>query len=96
MTRQRDCAGPPAGPAQSAQPIPAGYRIFLLTVWRSDSSTAQGAQLRFSLDDPRSGQRRGFGEPEALFAFLEACLGAGDVVNLVNPYESTSQGGPKP
>lgn len=51
-------------------PLPANYRIFLLTVWRDDSTAAEGAALRFSLHDPRTGQRRGFGESEALLAFL--------------------------
>jgi hypothetical protein len=77
MAREQDCAGSPA-PAQSVKPMPTDYRIFLLTVWRNDSSAAEGAVLLYSLDDPRSGQRRGFGEPEGLLAFLAACLGAGD------------------
>ncbi len=72
--------------------MPNTYRIFLLTVWRDVSSTAEGAALRFSLDDPRSGQRRGFGEPAGLLAFLAACLDAGDAANQADPDEQWPQG----
>ena len=68
-------------------PLPTNYRIFLLTVWRNESGAAEGTALRFSLDDPRSGQRRGFGEPEALLAFLAASLDAGDAANQADPGE---------
>jgi hypothetical protein len=90
MTRQQGCVGSAGGPTQSAQPNPAGYRIFLLTVWRDDGMAEGGGALRFSLDDPRSGQRRGFGEPEGLLAFLAACLDAGDDGNPGGPDESNS------
>ncbi|HSN77197.1 MAG TPA: hypothetical protein VL334_19170 [Anaerolineae bacterium] len=63
-------------------PLPTNYRIFLLTVWRDDSTAAEGAALRFSLHDPRSRQRRGFSELEGLLAFLEARLDASDIVNF--------------
>jgi hypothetical protein len=66
-------------------PLPNTYRIFLLTVWRDEGSAAEGAVLRFSLDDPRSGQRRGFGEPAGLLAYLAACLDAGDAANPADP-----------
>lgn len=56
-------------------PLPTNYRIFLLTVWRTGSASGQGAaELRFSIDDPRSGQRRGFGTLNGLVAFLERSL----------------------
>ncbi len=58
------------------------YRIFLLTVWRDDDAVANKAVLRFSVHDPRSGQRRGFSEMEGLLAFLEARLDAGDAVDF--------------
>jgi len=62
--------------------LPTNYRIFLLTVWRDDNAAANKAVLRFSVHDPRSGQRRGFSEMESLLAFLEARLDARDVVNF--------------
>ena len=54
--------------------LPTNYRIFVLTVWRDQGAAAEEPVLRFSLHDPRSGQRRGFGESEVLLAFLEASL----------------------
>lgn len=56
-------------------PLPNNYRIFLLTVWRNGSASGHGtAELRFSIDDPRSGQRRAFGTLNGLVAFLERSL----------------------
>lgn len=69
------------------QSLPTTYRIFLLTVWRDEGSAAEGAALRFSLDDPRSGQRQGFSEWNSLLSFLEARLDAGEVANLENANE---------
>ena len=73
-----------------SRPSPTSYRIFLLTVWRDDDIDRKHPVLRFSLDDPRTGQRRGFGEPEGLLAFLAACLDAGDDGNPGGPDESNS------
>jgi hypothetical protein len=56
-------------------PLPTNYRIFLLTVWRNGSAGGKDAtELRFSIDDPRSGQRRAFGRIRDLAAFLERSL----------------------
>lgn len=79
--RDTGCTGSTAEPVQLIDPMPNTYRIFLLTAWRDGGSTAEGGALRFSLDDPRSGQRRGFGEPAGLLTFLAACLDAGDAAN---------------
>lgn len=54
--------------------MPTNYRIFLLTVWRDDSAADRTNILRFSLHDHRSDQRRGFGDIDALLAFLNECL----------------------
>lgn len=62
--------------------LPTNYRIFLLTVWRDDGVPHGEGVLRFSVHDPRSGQRRGFSEMESLLAFLEARLDASDVVDF--------------
>ena len=47
------------------------YRIYLLAVWaeRGRNKEAQ-AQWRYSLEDPHTGQRRGFASLEALTVAL--------------------------
>ncbi|MBV7339958.1 hypothetical protein KFU94_69470 [Chloroflexi bacterium TSY] len=56
---------------------PPHYRIYLLTVWKEETASEQpddtGAQdiWRFCLEDPRSGQRRGFPNAIALAAALQ-------------------------
>jgi hypothetical protein len=56
-------------------PLPTNYRIFLLTVWRNGSAGEKDVtELRFSIDDPRSGQRRALGRLNELVAFLERSL----------------------
>ena len=51
---------------------PPRYRSYLLTFWEERSQgPAASAVWRFSLEDPRSGQRRGFASLEALTAALE-------------------------
>jgi hypothetical protein len=55
------------------------YRIYLLTVWREDEEGPKGTQgLRFRLEDPRTGERRGYSSADALFAFLRANLSGGN------------------
>jgi hypothetical protein len=51
---------------------PPHYRSYLLAFWeeRSQSSGAP-ATWRFSLEDPRTGHRRGFANLEALAAALQ-------------------------
>lgn len=73
--------------------MPSHYRIFLLTVWRDDSAAVEDAALRFSIQDPRSSQRRGFSDLKGLGAFLEGCLDAAEVVSIGDSDESTKQGG---
>jgi hypothetical protein len=51
---------------------PPRYRSYLLTFWEERDREAGGPQVwRFSLQDPRTGQRRGFASLEALVAALE-------------------------
>ena len=51
---------------------PPRYRSYLLTFWEERDREPQGPQVwRFSLQDPRTGQRRGFASLEALVAALE-------------------------
>ena len=57
---------------------PPRYRTYLLTVWEERSQDpATPAVWRYRLEDPRSGQRRGFASLEVLADFLRAEL-AGD------------------
>ena len=47
--------------------------VHLLTMWRErPAQPGQPALWRFSLEDPRTHQRRGFADLEALTAFLRA------------------------
>ena len=51
---------------------PPRYRSYLLTFWEERSQDpAASAVWRFRLEDPRTGQRRGFADLEALMAALE-------------------------
>ena len=50
---------------------PPRYRSYLLACWEERSRGPDGPVVwRFSLEDPRTGQRRAFADPEALAAFL--------------------------
>jgi hypothetical protein len=54
------------------------YRAFLLRLWQEQAATPDQPSIwRYSLDDPRTGERRGFGDIAALLHFLQACTGAG-------------------
>jgi hypothetical protein len=51
---------------------PPRYRSYLLTFWEERDREPQGLRVwRFSLQDPYTGQRRGFASLEALVAALE-------------------------
>jgi hypothetical protein len=55
---------------------PPRYRSYLLTFWEERSQDpAAYALWRFSLEDPRTGQRRGFADLETLIAALEREMG---------------------
>lgn len=54
---------------------PPRYRSYLLTFWEErNRDAAEPAVWRFSLEDPRTGQRRGFADLEAILGFLQAEL----------------------
>jgi hypothetical protein len=48
------------------------YQVYLLRLWRESISEDCPPVWRFSLEDPRSGRRRGFRDFEGLVAFLQA------------------------
>jgi hypothetical protein len=51
---------------------PPRYHTFLLTLWEERSQDAHAPDVwRFRLEDPRTGQQRGFANLEALMAALE-------------------------
>lgn len=57
----------------SGQPIV--YSAFILRFWPEAQSHVTPAKTwRFSLEDPRSGARRGFDDLEALLVFIESQL----------------------
>ena len=54
------------------------YRSFVLTLWQEHGrGPSEPAVWRFRLEDPRTGQRRGFADLEALVAALEDVMGGG-------------------
>ena len=54
---------------------PTHYRIYLLSVWHEGNiGGSDRPRLRFRLEDPRTGERRGFDGPDSLVAFLQAGL----------------------
>jgi hypothetical protein len=45
------------------------YQIYLLTIWEEDGQETRGVdEWRFRLEDPRTGQQRGFTSLDALAA----------------------------
>jgi hypothetical protein len=54
---------------------PPRYRSYLLTVWEERSQDPDVSVIwRFSLQDPRTGQRRGFASLEEMVSFLRTKL----------------------
>jgi hypothetical protein len=50
---------------------PSRYRSYLLTFWEERSPDPKDPEVwRFSLQDPQTGQRRGFASLEALVVFF--------------------------
>jgi hypothetical protein len=60
---------------------PPRYRAYLLRCWqeRSQASDQKTTVWRFSLEDPHTGQRRGFASFETLIAALRTELSGADV-----------------
>lgn len=57
---------------------PPHYRTYLLTFWEERShDPAASAVWRFSLEDPRTGERRGFADLETLLVALEEEVSGG-------------------
>lgn len=52
------------------------YRAYLLRLWQEQAASSEHAAVwRLMLEDPKTGQRRGFDGLESLLAFLRAEMG---------------------
>ncbi len=52
------------------------YRVYLLRLWQEQTASPERAAIwRTSLEDPKTGQRRGFDGLDSLLAFLRAEIG---------------------
>ena len=51
-------------------PSPPAYQVYVLRMWQDEVAPEPGC-WRFSLEDPRTNQRRGFAGLEALAQFLD-------------------------
>ena len=58
---------------------PPGYRSYILRCWEAPAPVAgqPGDTFRFSLEDPSTGEHRGFVNIQALTTFLQNSLKAG-------------------
>jgi hypothetical protein len=69
----------------------ARHRILLLSVWCEDhgegaaNTESGGPVVRFSLEDPRTGRRRGFQDQDALVAGLDRLLDADECAEASLP-----------
>jgi hypothetical protein len=78
-------------------PTPAApYRSWLLRCWHERGAAGLAGGWRFSLEEPGTGERRGFGSLEALLAFLERALaGAGPDAGGAGPPGEPLPRGPR-
>jgi hypothetical protein len=76
------------GGSVTASERPPARRSFILTLWQEGEQEARSPGLwRFSLEDPRTGQRRAFPTLGALFVALEQEL-AGEGMSDHKPWAS--------
>ncbi|MCI0475684.1 MAG: hypothetical protein L0Y55_05510 [Anaerolineales bacterium] len=62
--------------AKSSFPNLPRYRAFLLRLWQEQTASPERAAIwHLSLEDPKTGQRRGFDGLESLLTFLRAEIG---------------------
>ena len=62
---------------------PPRYRTYLLTLWEERSRDPEAPVVwRFRLEDPRTGERRGFADLEALMEGLEREMGGAAAFSL--------------
>ncbi len=51
-----------------------GYQAYLLRFWKEQDWKTETYSWRFSLENPRTGQRQGFASLEALVSFVQATM----------------------
>jgi hypothetical protein len=67
------------GPNMSMSRDPTRYRAFLLTLWEERNRDAGSPPVwRFRLEDPRTGQQRGFASLESLVEALKQVIADSD------------------
>jgi hypothetical protein len=57
---------------QSSRGSPLRYHLFILTLWEEDGHTDGPAVWRYSLEQSRTGERKGFKNLAELLAYLAA------------------------
>jgi len=76
---------------------PPRYRSYVLTVWEERSrDPSSPVAWRFSLEDPRTGQRRGFADLEVLVAALKEEIAGADAAERESQKEPVRQRGSTP
>ncbi len=59
--------------------------MYVLRLWREQAASAEHlAEWRFVLEEPKTGQRRGFAGLDALMAFLEIELQGQEIIETKN------------
>jgi hypothetical protein len=77
MKHDDGCPGPKQRSKRTTAtraPAEARYRSYLLRCWEERAETGSDKVWRFSLEDTRTGQRRGFASLNELLAALETDL----------------------
>jgi hypothetical protein len=57
---------------QGSHGAPLRYHLFILTLWEEDHPPREPVRWRYSLEESRTGVRRGFRSLEELVAYLAA------------------------
>jgi hypothetical protein len=61
-------------PIQYSLDLMQPYRAFLLTCWQEETAGADSHMWRFRLEEPRTGEQRGFTTLEEVMAFVQSNL----------------------
>ena len=56
---------------------PSRYQAYLLRFWEESGSETEATTWRLSLEDPRTGKRRGFASLEALISHIKLEMAKG-------------------
>jgi hypothetical protein len=59
-----------------------GYQVYVLRLWQEPGDASEhSVRWRFVLEEPKTGQRRGFADFAALMDFLEMELQRGETID---------------